>query len=158
MGKEQIIRELRDARGKILELARELPAVRRDEIFLGTWSVGDLLAHLAGWDYSNIQSVQEIRTGKNPGVFQQWNPDWAAYNAQLVKQYKRADWKKMLQALKSSHRELIELLETVPAEDFEHDFGVRSPRGRTITIARHLQAEIEDEQKHRQQILDWLAR
>lgn len=59
---------------------------------------------------------------------------------------------------KAQCRELIELLETVPAQEFEHDFGVRSPRGRTITIARHLQAEIEDEQIHRQQMLDWLAR
>lgn len=27
---------------------------KKDEIFLGDWSVKDLLAHLVGWDYTNL--------------------------------------------------------------------------------------------------------
>lgn len=128
----------------------------RDEVFLGVWSTRDLLAHLVGWDYANIDSVNDIRAGQSPRVFQYWNPDWRSFNAKLVKQYKHADWREMRKAIRLSHRALIVMLEKVPAGDFEKDFGVRSPRGRTITIAGHLQAEIDDEQKHCLQLQDWL--
>jgi hypothetical protein len=53
---------------------------------------------------------------------------------------------------------LIEYLETVPAEAFEKDFGVRSGRGARVTIARLLQAELEDEQEHLRQIQDFVGK
>ncbi len=156
MNKTEIIHALISAREKIILAVQTLPQEKRDEIFLGTWSTMDLLAHLIGWDYANIDSVNDIRAGKSPRVFQHWNPDWRAFNAQVVKQYKRADWNEMLKAIHLSHRDLIKFLKTIPADDLEKDFGVRSPRGRNITIAYHLQAEIDDEQIHYQQIRDWL--
>lgn len=152
MKKTEIINALMSAREKIILAVQTLPQEKRDEIFLGTWSTFDLLAHLVGWDYANMDSVADIRAGKSPRVFQHWNPDWRAFNAQLVKQYKRADWNEMLAAIRASHRALIEFLEKIPVEDFGKDFGVRSPRGRTITIANHLQAEIDDEQTHYRQL------
>lgn len=158
MGKADTIAGLISAREKIVSLAQSLPADKFDQVFLGVWSPADLLAHLVGWDYANIDSVNDIRAGKPPRVFQLWNPDWRSFNAKLVKQHKRADRDEMLETMQVAHRALIELLEKVPAGDFERDFGVRSPRGRIITIAEHLQAEIEDEQKHHAQLQDWLNR
>lgn len=155
MSKAETIAGLISAREKIVGLAQRLPAEKRDEIFLGVWSVQDLLVHLVGWDYANLDSLKDIRAGKSPRVFEHWNPDWRAFNAQLVKQYKRASWDEMLAALESSHRALLEFLENIPAEEFEKDFGVRSPRGRKITIAYHLQAEIDDERVHFRQIAAW---
>ena len=46
--KEEIIAGLIAARGKILEVAEALPAEKQDEVFLGVWSLKDLLAHLVG--------------------------------------------------------------------------------------------------------------
>jgi hypothetical protein len=158
MSKKETIANLISVREQIIALAQSVPPEKRDEIFLGVWSCKDLLAHLVGWDFTNTDSVKEIRQGKVPTVFKHWNPDWQAFNAQLVKQYKRADWNEMLAAIRASHRALIEFLEKIPTEDFEKDFGVRSPRGRNITIAYHLQAEIDDEQTHYQQMMDWLRR
>lgn len=156
MGKHAIISGLTRARKAIIDAARELPEAKRDEIFLGKWSVKDLLAHLVGWDYTNLNSVKEIREGKTPRVFEHWNPDWAAFNARLVKQYKQDDWSTLLDAVDESHHALRTLLERTPDEEFEKDFGARSPRGRVITIAEHLQAEIDDEQTHYNQIAAWL--
>jgi hypothetical protein len=53
---------------------------------------------------------------------------------------------------------LIEYLETVPAEAFEGDFGVRSGRGTKVTIARLLEAELKDGQEHLEQIRAFAAR
>lgn len=153
--RDQTITGLVSAREKILELAQLLPQEKRSEIFLGIWSAKDLLAHLVGWDYANMDSVHDIRAGKSPRIFEHYDKDWASFNARLVEQYKRENWKELIDAVQVSHNTLIEFLKHLAAEDFEKDFGVRSPRGRNITIAAHLQAEIDDEQIHYQQMKEW---
>jgi uncharacterized damage-inducible protein DinB len=49
---DEIIASLVETRKELLAAASTLPAKDRDEIFLGVWSVKDLLAHLIGWDFS----------------------------------------------------------------------------------------------------------
>jgi hypothetical protein len=158
MNKTETLTGLRPARKKIVAVARALPVEKRDEVFLGVWSAKDLLAHLVGWDYANIDSVRDIRARRVPRVFKFWNPDWGSFNAKLVRENKREDWNEMLKAIRGSHAKLIAFLKEVPAGDFNKDFGIRSPRGRTITVAEHLQAEIEDETTHLKQMRDWLKR
>ena len=72
--------------------------------------------------------------------------------------YKRDDFDELLASVHDSHRQLIAYLESVPAEAFERDFGVRSRRGTRVTIARLLQAEWKDEQKHLEQIQNFAAK
>jgi hypothetical protein len=53
-----LVEDLVSARSAVLEAVDLLPASYMDEIFLGSWSVKDLLAHLVGWDVTNLQAVQ----------------------------------------------------------------------------------------------------
>ncbi|UCH60398.1 MAG: DinB family protein [Anaerolineales bacterium] len=155
--KEEILTDLLNARQQILSTAARVPAEKQDEIFLGVWSLKDLLAHLIGWDYSNVEAVKDILSGSSPAVFQHWNPDWSAYNARLVKEYKLDDFTEMMECIQGSHQGLIDTLHTIPAEEFEKDFGIRSPSGAKITVAWYLQFEIDDEEQHYQQVENWLA-
>jgi hypothetical protein len=155
--KEEIIAGLIGIRSQILDTASDLPPEKLDEVFLGTWSIKDLLAHLVGWDYTNMEAVQDIRAGQPPRVFQHWDPNWATYNAELVRQYKRDDFGELLDSIQQSHHALIELVRTIPVEEIERDFGVRSPGGVNVTVEWFLQFEIDDEDRHYQQIHDWLA-
>ena len=141
-----------------MRAAQRLPVKARDQVFLGVWSAHDLVAHLVGWDFANMDSVEDLRAGKSPRVYVYWTPNWVAFNARLVKHYKRDKWLETMQDARDSHAKLIAYLKQVPAADFERDFGVRSPGGRKITIAYHLQAEIDDEVKHLKQIQAWLSR
>ena len=43
-----------ETRRKILDAASSPSPEQQDEVFLGIWSVKDLLAHLAGWNVTNI--------------------------------------------------------------------------------------------------------
>jgi hypothetical protein len=43
-----------ETRTTILQEASQLPPAARNTIFLGTWTLKDLLAHLAGWDFTNL--------------------------------------------------------------------------------------------------------
>lgn len=154
--KERVIRELVEARHNIVNAVDLVLPARRDQVFLGTWSINDLLAHLIGWDVTNAVSVKEISQGSKPGCFTQWNPDWSAYNSKLVKECKCQDSDQTLAGMQASHLNLVEFLKRIPAEDFERDFGARTSRGGIITIANYLQAEIDDEREHCHQIKNWV--
>jgi len=155
--KDKIVFELVEARRKILDTASSLPPEKHDEVFLGAWSVKDLLAHLVGWDYTNIQAVGDLLEAKLPAFYSYYDRDWKTYNARLVEEYRKDDFVELLASVEASHRELIDFLKAVPAEEFEKDRGIRSGRYK-VTIARILQAEADDEKEHHSQIKEFGAR
>ncbi len=152
-----LISALLSTRTAILHAASGLSPTAQNTIFLGTWSLKDLLAHLAGWDSTNLAAAQDIQAGKLPEFYARYDKDWKTYNTELVVKYKRDDFDELLALVRDSHSQLIGYLESLPAEAFEQDFGVRSGRGTRVTIARLLQAELQDEQEHLKQIQDFRA-
>jgi hypothetical protein len=152
--KEQIIAELIEARREILDAAALLPADRQDKVFLGVWSVKDLLAHLVGWDLTNLAAAREVLAGQLPVFYAHHDRDWRTYNALLVAEHKQAGWAEMVASVEGSQRKLIEYLQTIPPEELDRDRGVRF-RGYKVTVARLLQAEAGDEKQHAAQIHDF---
>jgi hypothetical protein len=116
-----------------------------------------LISHLVGWDFTNLGAAKDIQAGKLPEFYAHYDKDWQTYNAELVAKYKRDDFDELLALVKDSQRQLIAYLESLPAEIFEKDFGVRSGRGTRVTLARLLQAELKDEQEHLRQIQEFIA-
>lgn len=149
--KNEIISGLIETRGKILDTAALLSSQEQDEVFLGVWSAKDLLAHLVGWDFTNLEAAKQILTGKLPTFYDHHDRDWKTYNARLVTEYRKEDFAELLLSVKDSHRRLVDFLKTIPAEEFDKDRGIRA-RGYKVTIARLLQAEIKDEVTHLTQI------
>ena len=67
--KSQLLDGLQQARNGILaELSSLLPE-KRSEVFLGTWSAHDLVAHLIGWDFTNIQAAKDILANLLPQFY-----------------------------------------------------------------------------------------
>jgi hypothetical protein len=155
-GKDEIISSLIQARRKILDQAYRLPPEKRDEVFLGVWSIKDLLAHLVGWDYTNMDAVKSVLEGELPQFYAHRDRDWATYNAFLVKKHKTKKYAELLYSVETSHRALMNFLATVPAEEFERDQGVRYKRYK-VTIARLLQSEAKDEVEHARQIEEFVG-
>ena len=156
--KSEFISSLLTTRAAILHAAAQLSPEAQDTVFLGVWSVVDLIAHLVGWDFTNLAAAQDIQAGKLPEFYTHYDKDWKTYNGELVAKYKRDEFEELLAFARDSHRQLIAYLETVPAEAFEGDFGVRSGRGTRVTLARLLQAEWQDEQEHLRQIQDFMGK
>ena len=152
--KEEIISALVKARQDILAEVSLLSKADRNRIFLGTWSVKDLLAHLAGWDFTNIDAIKSVLAGKLPSFYEYRDRDWQTYNAMLVGKYKRNSFRELLATVKRSQKELIEFLQPIPPEYFGKDFDVRF-RGYKVTIQRLLEADVKDGQVHFQQIVDF---
>lgn len=152
--KDQILSALVETRQNILAEASRLSDAEQDQIFLGIWSVKDMLAHLVGWDYTNLDAVKSVLNSKVPSFYDHHDHDWQTYNAIVVKRYKSDSFKTLLATVKDSHEKLIEFLQTLPPENFNKDFGVRF-RGYKVTIQRLLEAETKDEQTHHKQISDY---
>lgn len=150
--KAKLVAELAAARRGLLDVARAVPESRQDTAFLGSWSVKDILAHLVGWDHANLEAVAAVRSGQLPAFYAHYDPDWRRFNADLVRQYRQASLADAIAAAEASHAVLRSVVEAIPAEALFKDHGVRSPRGRKVTIALLLSAEAGDERKHRQQI------
>jgi hypothetical protein len=140
--KDALIGGLVKARAKILAAVGWLSRADQDEVFLGVWSVKDLLAHLVGWDHTNLSAVQEILAGQKPSFWAHYDRDWQSYNAQLVAEYKREDFSELVVAVEASHRQLIDFLQTVPADEY-----VKKKK-----IATLLRAEARDEEEHHRQV------
>ncbi len=155
--KQAIITGLTEARQHILDAVVNLPPDKQDEVFLGIWSIKELLAHLVGWDFTNIEAATDIQAGHRPRVFEQWDSGWVTYNAQLVQKYKHEEFRTLLATIHQSHATLLAFIENLPAEDIDKDYGVRSPSGTNVTLEVFLQYEIEDEERHYQQIQAWLT-
>lgn len=154
--KEQILTKWLQTRQSILAEASRLSEKQRDQVFLGIWSIKDLLAHLIGWDRTNRDAVKSVLEGQLPAFYNHHDRDWRTYNAMLVREYKRDSFKELLTLLKQSQEQLLEFLNTIPPETFNKDFGVRF-RGYKVTVQRLLEAETEDEQTHLQQIIGFFG-
>ncbi len=154
--KDEIIAALIQARRRILDVAHALPPEKQDQVFLGVWCVKDLLAHLIGWDYANVEAIKSILAGELPEFYSYHDRDWQTYNASLVDQYKKDDFVELLYSVETSQRALMGLLATVPAEEFDKDRGIRFKRYK-VTIARLLQAEADDEEEHYRQIKEFAS-
>lgn len=139
---------------RILDLASALPPTKREEVFLGEWSLRDLMAHLIGWDIALLAASQDILVGELPSFYHLRDADWKTLNRQFVMQYNRGDWTELLNAVQDSHAQLLAFLDTVPQDEFTRNHGITYD-GSPVTIGRLLVAEIKDERAHYEQIREW---
>jgi hypothetical protein len=155
--KDQVLSALVETRQNNLTAVAKLSEAEQDQIFLGVWSVKDLLAHMIGWDVTNLRAAKSVLEGQLPAFYEHRDLDWQTYNALLVKKHKKGSFQELLTVVKNSQNKLIKFLQTIPPEHFSKDFGVRF-RGYKVTIQRLLEAEREDEQTHLQQITDFFKK
>lgn len=114
--KVRSLQTLRDERLALLEVAAAVPAEWTGTVFLGEWSARDIIAHLIGWDYANIEAVRAILNDRLPAFYAHHDHDWRSFNAELVRRYRIEDYDALLQAARESNRMLYDLLLTVRPE------------------------------------------
>jgi C_GCAxxG_C_C family probable redox protein len=153
--KAEILSGLIQVRKEIIESIACLQRDQQVEIFLGEWSLKDLLAHLIGWDYANREALQALHERRLPEFYAFYDKDWRSYNAQWVGTYRNETFEALLRMAAVSHRALLDALVAVPEAEFHQDVGVRF-KGYKVTLARLLEAEREEERVHFRQVLAFL--
>jgi hypothetical protein len=155
--KKKLLDELRKVRREILLAARRVPHEARDIVFVGDWSILDMLAHLVGWDFANKQAAQEILDDRVPSFYSRQDKGWVSFNAELVSKHKQDSIEKMIASTEASHEELLHYLESLQYEELFRDQGVRKGTYKVI-ISRLMEVEKKDEIKHLEQIKQFLDR
>jgi hypothetical protein len=153
--KEKLLSGLVDVRERILREASQFSPEMIEAHFVGTWTILDLLAHLSGWDITNLEAAQEILEGKVPGFYASYDRDWTSYNATLVAEYQRDDLQTQLSLVSDTHNRLIGFLRMIPASEFFLDRGIRN-KGYKVILSRLLEVESEDEETHLNQIREYV--
>ena len=149
--KSQLLNGLEHTRSSFLAELSSLPPEKRPEVFLGTWNAYDLVAHLIGWDFTNIQAAKDILADQLPQFYAHHDRDWRTYNAELVLKYGKQNWDELLTDVANSCQEPIAFFGTIPAQAFDRDRGLRF-RGYKVTIARLLEADVKDVATHAAQV------
>lgn len=153
--KSELISGLRDVREKILNLAFLLEPEEQEVVYLGAWSAREMLAHLAGWDETNICAVDEIMADELPGFYEFIDKDWVSYNAMLVEDYSRDSFEDLISLVQETHTKLMVKVAALPADELWKDRDIRA-RGWKVTIGRLLNAELQDEEEHYWQLKSFI--
>ncbi len=81
--RDQLLGQLDEAFAGLLTTYRDLPEARKRVIMQGTWSVKDILVHIAGWHWEMAGALARIARGEKAapeGVdysnFDAWNARW----------------------------------------------------------------------------------
>jgi hypothetical protein len=144
-----LIAEFDRVRAELLDAVLSVPSERRDEPFLGTWDVKDVIAHTVGWDYTNIEALPDFRTGRLPAFFARYDTDWATINADLVARYRLEDWDALIASLRESQSAFTDAMRTLGDTDLDN---VALWGKRRITLRGMMRAVSRDESEHVAQI------
>lgn len=85
MDKQKVIAEVQGGFDKLLATAQGLDERAMSEVFYGTWSAKDLIAHISGWQHTMTGAIERMARGERPtpegvdyGDADAWNAKFAA--------------------------------------------------------------------------------
>jgi hypothetical protein len=149
--KAEIINALAAARQSIFTAVECVPPWQDEQPCIGRWCIKDLLAHLIGWDHTNLEAVQQILAGERPRFFLSFDTDWHTYNDLLVSLYRKDSLSALRADAGESHQRLVAFLRSLTASQVLT--GRSSPEnGRPVSIRSLLLAETKDELEHAEQV------
>ncbi len=143
-------------REALLRAADSTPPELRQRPFVGHWNLLDVLAHLIGWDYTNVNAIDALQAGTTPDFYRHYDPGWATYNQQLIDRHGADDWDALRSALRISQAAIVEKLRSLTPEELAAEL-TEPGRKRPMSIAAILRAAIKDEREHLGQIKDFVA-
>ena len=145
-----LIDELEEQRERLVALALSVPPELRKTPFVGKWSMHEVIAHLIGWDRTNITTVDALLAGRLPAFYDRYEPNWVGYNDELVATHRDDDWDALMQELSESQTAALLKLRSLSAEALTQPGPVW--RTRPVTIAGILRFATKDEYEHLGQI------
>ena len=84
----------------------------------GTWSVKDIIAHVTSWEQESLTHLPLILAGETPPRYSDVYGGINAFNAQRTEQKRHLSLSEVLRQRDDTHRRLIDLIQTVPEDQF----------------------------------------
>jgi hypothetical protein len=159
--KDAVIQRLKETYRRWEELVAELVEGQLTARPLpGGWTVKDHLTHLWAWQQRTVARVEAAQKGGEPD-FPHWpahlNPqteDVDELNDWIYQSNRDRSWESVYQDWRRNFRRLIEISETLPAEDLM-TVG-RFPWWKDYALAYVLTASCDHHKEHDEMLQDWL--
>jgi uncharacterized damage-inducible protein DinB/predicted RNase H-like HicB family nuclease len=157
------VREILNARRN--SLLAQLAAARADLLYhligleenqlatlpaLDTWTVKDVLAHIAAWDRWELQVMQTMASGETPDFSAVKDVD--AFNAAVVNQWQKRTLKDVLDELHAARTAWVDWLQEVPLTTF---FQPRKYRKYDWSFPGCVEVQKKHDSEHGKQIASW---
>jgi hypothetical protein len=117
---EAIIDRIEDDYAGIVRLYQSVPVNKIEEASLANgWSVKDMLAHLAAWEWRCASLLMESHHSNVPLKAE---PDVEALNREFYQEHKEWDWEEVEHDFRAAHRALLEAIRNLPANRLSNGF------------------------------------
>jgi hypothetical protein len=115
--KDTLLREADETFGTLRGSISGLTDEAMSRVWLGTWSVRDILVHISGWHREMIPVLGRIERGETPHPAGAYD-DFHAWNARFVAARAGAKAADVLAELEASHRDLMAAARAVSEAHF----------------------------------------
>ncbi len=149
--REELIRELDQSRGVLLELLAGIPA--DSKIYTG-WTLRQFYAHLTGWDTVVTASLCEHAAGRIPAMPVVNGID--AYNVESIHARETFDDERIVTEWQLAREELKATIRDFPLERWNEP--LLFPWGRTGSVRQLVEVLVEHEgEEHANELRAWKA-
>jgi hypothetical protein len=117
---EEILKKIEAGYDEIVRLYRSVPvtAVLEDNLSNG-WSVKDLLAHVAAWEW---RCASLLEASHNTKALLKAQPDVDALNREIHEERKDWGWEEVEYDFRAAHRTLLAAIQQLPPKQLNDEF------------------------------------
>ena len=115
--KQELLEKAEQEYGGLKAAIKGLDEAQMSQVWLGSWGVREILAHMTGWHREMIPALARLGRGEAPypdGAYD----DFDSWNARFVDARKGRPTAEILREVDASHRELLSAASRLPDEHF----------------------------------------
>jgi hypothetical protein len=121
--KGRLLQEAEEAFGDLRQAIDGLDDARLTRVWLGTWSIREILIHISGWHQEMIPALARVGAGETAypdGTYE----DFDNWNARFVDARRGVKVADVIARLEASHRDFLRAADAVPDERFDSATGL----------------------------------
>jgi hypothetical protein len=126
--KARLLQEADEAFGDLRQAIDGLDDARLTRVWLGTWSIREILVHVSGWHREMIPALARVGRGEEPYPAGTYD-DFDNWNARFVDARRGVKVAEVLAQLEDSHRDFVRAVAAVPDAHFTAAAGLLDGAG-----------------------------
>jgi hypothetical protein len=119
----RLLQEADEAFGDLRQAVDGLDEARLTRVWLGSWSIREILIHISGWHEEMAPALARVARGEPPYPAGTYD-DFDAWNARFVDAKRGAKVAEAVAELERSHREFLRAAGAVPEQRFDEAKGL----------------------------------
>lgn len=156
MNRSELIQKLDTARNSLLAAIDGLTeAEMTTQAITDSWTIKNILAHIAAWDAEAAYAIRILATEKTPHFNYRIDPkdDFREWNAQQVRKRRGMRVAQVLAELSDTRQKLIEIVEGL--EESQLTWFGHVPWGWSASVEELIQVQAEHDADHAAMIREW---